>query len=343
MHTIKHCTLAALLTLTACDEQAPAETTLIEGTTRRTPAEWEEQSAVWLQWPASWEGDAVQDSFVAIVEVVAQYEDVHLLAGSDGTQRRGEEALSGVSGSITWHRIDTDSSWMRDNGPRYVEVDGELVIQNWEFDGWGGGFGSVPYDKDNALTDEIAELLGMPLEQVSLIHERGDLEVNGVDTALVSWSVLSQRNPDLSQDEITAQLSAALGVTSVLYTTGFHPLDGTRGHVDGMVRFIDEGTLVVGQDGSALLEDVNTQLSEQIAEHGLDIEIIRMPYADNDPYMNWLVGDGFVLTGTGSDDAAARAHLESYFPGRAVHFIDIEALWYNGGGVHCVTNDQPAG
>ena len=36
------------------------------------------------------------------------------------------------------------------------------------------------------------------------------------------------------------------------------------------------------------------------------------------------------------------AQLNGWFPGRDVHFIDTAALWDNGGGVHCVTNDEPA-
>lgn len=333
-------TLAAFSLLIGCATAQPHETTLIPGADRRTPAEWEPQAAVWLQWPQAYEGARVEASFVEIVSAIAEFETVHLVAHDARTQSSGEAALAGVPGDIRWHIIPNDNSWMRDNGPRYVYVDGELVLQNWEFDAWGGGFGrNIPYDNDNALPDTLAEVLALPLEQVGLVHERGDLEVNGADTAMVSWSVISQRNPSLSREDITDQLKAALGVTSVIYVEGFHPLDGTRGHVDGMARFISEDTIVVGQDGSSLLEDV----AGQIAAQRPDLNIVRMPIGDNDPYLNWLVGDGFVITGAGSDDAAARERLSSYFPGREVRFVDIDALWRNGGGVHCVTNDQPEG
>ncbi len=62
-------------------------------------------------------------------------------------------------------------------------------------------------------------------------------------------------------------------------------------------------------------------------------------------YLNWLVGNGFVITvGFGDDntDAAARKRIEGYCPGRDVHIIEMLASWYDGGGVHCHTNDQPA-
>jgi agmatine deiminase len=38
---------------------------------------------------------------------------------------------------------------------------------------------------------------------------------------------------------------------------------------------------------------------------------------------------------------AARKRIEGYFPGRDVHIIEMFASWYDGGGVHCHSNDQP--
>ena len=61
--------------------------------------------------------------------------------------------------------------------------------------------------------------------------------------------------------------------------------------------------------------------------------------------MNWVVGNGFVIV-VGFDnpvtDAAAKARIESYYPGRDVHVIDMLASWDSGGGAHCHTNDQPS-
>ncbi len=40
-------------------------------------------------------------------------------------------------------------------------------------------------------------------------------------------------------------------------------------------------------------------------------------------------------------DAAAKSQLETLFPGRDVYMLDASSLWKAGGGIHCVTNDQP--
>ncbi len=60
--------------------------------------------------------------------------------------------------------------------------------------------------------------------------------------------------------------------------------------------------------------------------------------------MNCLVGNGFVAAMKFDDESAdseAKTLLESLFPNREIHMIDTGPLWDQGGGVHCVTNDQP--
>ena len=329
---------------TGLESPQPLELTdRVEGTLRRTPAEWEPQAAIWMQWPQSWEGDQVEATFVDIIEVITEYEDVHLLVNDEGDRVRAIAALSAANSSrLQLHVTPTNSSWMRDNGPRYVEVDGQLVMQNWEFDGWGEAWDDASYHTDdNVVPDTVAGWLDLPIEQVSMIHERGDLEVNGSDTAMVNWSVVSDRNPGQSREQLTAMFQEALGVDSVIWAEGFDPLDGTRGHIDGMARFVAEDTILVGQDGGRLME----QVAAQIAEQRPDLRIVRLVADEAAMLMNFLVGNGFVLVGTSGDDdqdAAARRVLEQLFPNREIRFVNVDALWANGGGVHCVTNDQSA-
>ena len=61
-------------------------------------------------------------------------------------------------------------------------------------------------------------------------------------------------------------------------------------------------------------------------------------------YMNWLVGNGFVIVpgfGNPETDIPAKSRIESYFPNRKVYLIEMLSSWAAGGGVHCHTNDQP--
>ena len=335
--------------------------------TIRVPAEWEEQEAVWLQWPGVYE-KTYEPAFAKMSVVIAQYEKLHILYDSTTIRNEARAAITAAGGNpdhanIRWHSIPNDNAWMRDNGPTYVVQDGALRIQDWEFDAWGGGFGSdVLFDQDNAVPGRVGPLVNMPVDHINLVHERGNLEFNGSDAVILNWSVIGdpRRNPGYTKGRAIADMKRYFGVTKVVLLEGYVPDDLTKGHVDGIARFISPTTVVVGQctaasvchpgDSEAAVYD---NAATAIAAAGFTV--IRDPFEgkaryNNGPqfsidYMNWLVGNGFVIAvgfENATTNAAAKARLEAYYPGRTVYVIDMLASWDAGGGAHCHTNDQPA-
>ncbi|MEM9335722.1 MAG: agmatine deiminase family protein [Pseudomonadota bacterium] len=334
---------------------------------KRVPAEWEPQAATWLQWPGRWER-MYEPSFSRISEVITRYQPLHIVVDSKRTQQRARKALTELGAdpdhpNITWHSIPNDNAWMRDNGPVYVIEDGAMRLQNWTFNAWGGAFGEdIPYAADNRVPDRVAEILDLPVDRIDIVHERGNLEFNGDDTVLLNWSTLGDpaRNPGYTRAQAVNDLKTHFGVEQVVMVDGFVEGELTRGHIDGFARFISTDTVVVaqctaasecqpGDDGAGTLYD---QAADTIAEAGF--KVIRDPvlgkvnYRDavfDANYMNWLVGNGFVITvgfGDAALDTAARERIKTYFPDRDVYVIEMLESWYHGGGVHCHTNDQPA-
>ncbi len=334
---------------------------------KRVPAEWEPQAATWLQWPGRWER-TYEPSFARISEVISRYQPLHILVDSKRTMKRARRAIAGIGvdpdhPNIAWHTVPNDSAWMRDNGPVYVIDDGQLRIQNWAFDAWGGAFGEdIPYAADNRVPDQVGEILGLPVDHIDIVHDRGNLEFNGDDTVLLNWSTIGDpaRNPDYSKAQAVADLKQHFGVQRVVMVEGFVEGELTRGHIDGFARFIAPDTVVVAEctaesqcrPGDGAAGSLYDAAATVIADAG--INVIRDPilgtvdYRDavfDTNYMNWLVGNGFVITvGFGDEalDSAARERIESYFPGRKVYVIEMLESWYHGGGVHCHTNDQPS-
>ena len=331
------------------------------------PAEWEPQEAIWLQWPGEWE-KTYEAAFAAFSCIIIQYEKLHVLYQSPQVLHQARAALLSAGCNpdhdlITWHDIPNDSAWMRDNGPVFVEDDGETRVQNWQFDAWGGRFGSdVPYELDNLVPQRVAAYLGMPLDDVSIVHERGNLEFNGVDSVILNWSTLgdAERNPEYTQAQAEADLKHWFGVSQVVFVEGVPEGDRTNGHIDGIARFIATDTVVVGQctatsvckPGDGKTGDLLDRAAQVISDAGF--KVIREPMdgiAEVDGqqfdtnYMNWLVGNGFVITtGYGDErlDNEAKVRLQNYFPGRDVYVLPMLESWAGGGGVHCHTNDQPA-
>ena len=334
---------------------------------RRVPAEWEPQEAIWLQWPGRWE-KSYETAFARMSTAIARYETLHILAASPAVRAEARAAIEREGGdpdhpNIRWHGIASDSAWMRDNGPVYVVEDGAVRVQDWGFDAWGGAFGAgVPYRLDDRVPTEVARAAGLPVEEVGVVHERGNLEFNGAGAVMLNWSVIGdpRRNAGYTRERAEADLKRHFGVSKVVFIEGVPPGDLTNGHIDGIARFIDASTVVVAQCAGAAAcaapgdatAGVFDAAARTVARAGFTV--IRDPVEAtvehrgrtfDTNYMNWLVGDGFVIAvgfGHPEADAAARARLETYFPGRDVHVIEMLESWAAGGGAHCHTNDQPA-
>ena len=62
-------------------------------------------------------------------------------------------------------------------------------------------------------------------------------------------------------------------------------------------------------------------------------------------YVNYYVGNDVVIVPTFNDqnDAQALKIVEGIYPSRKVVGINVEELWEDGGGPHCVTMQQPVG
>ena len=334
--------------------------------TKRVPAEWEPQEAIWMQWPGYWEKN-LEITFAKIADIISRYEKIHILYHSKQIYADAQKALRDIGAdpenkNIYWHKVPYDNAWMRDNGPIYVLNNNELRIQNWNFDAWGGAFGSdISFKLDNAVPDKVGAILDVAVDHIDIVHERGNLEFNGSDTVILNWSTIGDPSRNLNYDKQQAELDLKkhFGVTNVIFIEGIPDGDLTKGHIDGIARFIGPKSEVVLQCTTKSLCPVESKDAEIynnaakiIKEAGFNV--IREPIEGfvnynnqifDTNYMNWLVGNGFVIVpgfGNPDTDIPAKSRIESYFPNRDVHIIEMLSSWAAGGGVHCHTNDQPA-
>ena len=354
--------ITLLISVISTNSQANEDTNKI----KRVPAEWEPQEAIWIQWPGYWEKD-YEMTFAKITNIVSRYEKIHILYHSDPIYLDAQKALRDIEAdpkneNIHWHKVANDNAWMRDNGPVYVLNDNGLRIQNWNFNAWGGAFGSdISFNLDNEVPDKVGAILNMPVDNIDIVHERGNLEFNGLDTVILNWSTIGDPSRNLNYNKKQAELDLKnhFGVTNVIFIEGIPDGDLTKGHIDGIARFINLRTVVVVQCTTKSLclpdskdAEIYDNAAKIIKEAGFNV--IREPIEGfvkynsqmfDTNYMNWLVGNGFVIVpgfGNPETDVPAKSRIESYFPNRDVHLIEMLSSWAAGGGVHCHTNDQPA-
>jgi agmatine deiminase len=139
----------------------------------------------------------------------------------------------------------------------------------------------------------------------------------------------------------------------------YRPEVGTNGHVDVLAAFVQPGTVVVhGQpdpshhDHAVMAENVRRLAAARDAK-GRSLEIITIDApADtvvdgvsiDHSYINFSYVNGGIVMSTFGDavaDAAAMRTLQELHPDRRVIAVDAEPIFRNGGGVHCITQQQP--
>ncbi|HIL79840.1 MAG TPA: agmatine deiminase family protein [Myxococcales bacterium] len=332
---------------------------------RRVPAEWEPQEALWLQWPGPFE-KTYEPAYAEIANIVVQYQPLHILYNSNPIRNQARTAITAAGGNpdhpqITWHAIPNHNAWMRDNGPVYVIENGQMRIQDWVFDAWGGAFGTFPHASDDAAPVAVGAYLGMPVDPVNIVHERGNLEFNGVDTVMLNWNVIGNPNRGngyANKAAAEVDLKNHFGVQRVIWADGPISGDLTAGHIDGIARFIDANRVVIAncttlsqcQPGSP---DDQVYDATALAAETAGFEVLRMDFeatithggsSFDANYMNWGLGNGWVILvgfNNPATDTAAKARLEAWFPDRDVYVVEMLDSWVAGGGVHCHTNDQP--
>jgi agmatine deiminase len=174
----------------------------------------------------------------------------------------------------------------------------------------------------------------------------------------------SNRNPQLSREEIEDYLKSYLGVTKVLWLGEGIVGDDTDGHIDDIARFVAENVIVCAveddpQDANyELLQDNLERLESMTDAHGRAFEIVTLPMPgivggtstntrnlDRLPasYANFYIANNVVLApvfGHPNDRQAVEA-LQRFFPTRRVVPINCEPLVWGMGTIHCVTQQQP--
>ena len=332
------------------------------------PAEWAPHAATWMAFPHNrllWEdewgvslGD-VQDDFVRVADAIARFERVKMVVDPSAVARAGE--LCGTN--IDLVPLPIDDSWCRDSGPTFVcHPRLGLAGVSWRFNAWGG---KSAFGLDEGLGRRILNHLGLECWGTPLASEGGAIQVDGEGTLITTESVLlnRNRNPGATKREVEQILVRLLGVTKIVWLPG--DPDGvtgdmTDGHVDGVCAFARPGLLLVdaSRDPSsayaAVARENRRALELATDARGRTFELIDLyeasEAADAKPevfcasYVNFYLVNGAVIMpayGVAADQDAA-ATLARVFPEREVVPVRISHLACGGGGVHCITQQQPA-
>jgi agmatine deiminase len=303
-------------------------------------------------------------AWTEVARAVAEFEPVTMVADPSETARARRMLGSGIDVV----EAPLDEFWMRDVGPTFVVDDdrpGVLGAVDWVFNGWGAPEWAE-WQLSAGIARFVAAEVGAVLVDSALVNEGGGIHVDGEGTVLLTETVQldPRRNPGLDRARVEAELARTIGVEHAVWlprglTRDYDEL-GTNGHVDIVATIPSPGRLLLHDQldpehpDHAVTRELRELLAAQKDAAGRPFEIVELPapatLRDDDGFVDWsyvnhlVVNGGVVACGFGEEraDADARAILAEAYPGRRVVTVDARPLFARGGGIHCITQQQPA-
>lgn len=337
----------------------------------RMPAETAAHERTWMAFPRTGytlgESPAEQEegyaAWAATAHAIAEFEPVTMVVDPSEMER----ARRMLSGNIELLEAPLDEFWMRDFGPTFVVDDerpGVLGAVNWIFNGWGDP-AWAEWQLSAQIGRTVAESVGAELIPSLLVNEGGGIHVDGEGTVLLTETVQldPRRNRYADKARVEAEMARTIGASHAIWLprglTRDYDEFGTNGHVDIVATITSPGHLLLHAQLDPAHPDfaVTAQLREffrgQRDAAGRAFEVHEIPapatLRDAEGFVDWsyvnhlVVNDGVVACGFGEPEADERAReiLAEVYPGRRVVNVDARPMFDRGGGIHCITQQQP--
>lgn len=328
----------------------------------RFPAEWEKHERTWVAFPHAGYtlGDTERDQTAArqtwanVANAASEFERVSCVINPGDEQN----ARKFLSSEIELVEIPIDDAWIRDSGPSFVVEKGELKAVNWVFNGWGAQ-DWANYKLDAQLAAAVAGHLGVEVIDSKLVNEGGGFHVDGNGTVLLTKTVQLgvERNQGWHQELVEEEIHEKLGTSKALWLERGLTRDyedfGTLGHVDIVACFAPDGRVLIHDQQNPNHPDylVSAEVRKLFISAGYQVVSVPAPEVLRDSqgfvdysYINHYVLNNAVLLCAFDEkrDKDVKAMLRDVYPGREIVLIDSRELFARGGGIHCITQQQPA-
>jgi len=329
------------------------------------PAEWDAHRGTWMAWTCrieAWGGPEgllrAKQAYARVARAIASFEPVTIAARPQDFS----EVKLACAGKTEVFEVVIDDSWARDSGPTMLRgPDGARAGVQWQFNAWGNKY--FPFADDAKFASRVLEREGLKIYRAPLVCEGGAIHVDGEGTLLTTEQTLlnPNRNPELTQQEIEEALSLYTGIRKVIWLGEGFSDDETDGHIDNIACFAGAGRVLLGipqfkshPDYEPVM-DAKRRLLEARDAQGRALEVIELPQPQEKKvdwqgrmlqasYVNFYLPNGGIVMPAFNDlnDEKARAVLADCFPGRDILQVDALDIVEGGGGIHCITQQEPA-
>ncbi len=298
---------------------------------------------------------AAYNAWSNVANAIVKFEPVKMLARAEDLTI----AKSFLDPKIELVACELNDGWMRDIGPTFVKTsENKLFAVDWQFNGWGAQGNWANWDLDDRVASVVAKLENVPSTRSWLVNEGGGFHVNGAGKVLVTETVQlgKGRNPSATKEQVEQELNLLLGTNEVIWfkrgLTRDYEDYGTQGHIDIVACFVNETTVLFHDQQDQCHPDflVSAEVRQTILDAGLTP--LKMPapkilrdevgWVDYSYVNHYLVNGGVILCAFDDEnDEKARATIQNCYPDREIVMVDAREIFARGGGIHCITQQQP--
>ena len=355
------------------------------------PAEFAKQALIMFVWPdesTDWQGEGlfnIQNTYLELIHKAALFLSPWVICRSTKIQSQIEQQLRKTRHPVYFSRCEYNDTWIRDYGPIVTKTTDTSIeythtVNRFVFNGWGNKYAHeadaqvcrnlwdqgafhehyLPLLRSNSAVLQH-EAAVMQFKSHECILEGGSIDVNGQGTLITSESCLLNKNRgNRSKQHMETTLAELLGIE------GFHWIaegellgDDTDAHIDTLVRFVNQDTLIVQSCDKPADPHFNSlsAMCEALASlrspKNEPYRIVKLPLPEARyntqgerlpaTYANFtLVNNGilFPIYDCPEDEEAIKI-MSAACPTHQIVPINANALIEGSGSIHCATMQLP--
>jgi len=187
--------------------------------------------------------------------------------------------------------------------------------------------------------DMVCDWLNIKTIKTDIILDGGNV-IKSKNCVILTDKIVSENKFGYDKNQLINQLEELFEVEHIILIPW--PKAEEYGHTDGMLRFIDEKTVLINE------VEKTTKLEKALKEHGLNWEYIRYevknPNVDlNWGYINFLQTKDLILLPKFdiNEDEQALEKMKDYFPDYArknhIAMVNMNNIVVHGGALNCIS------
>ena len=308
----------------------------------RAQAEYEANHGILIRWGSY---NALHTSMVVPLTTADPPSTVWIVVSGAAQQSSATTALQGGGANMSHVRFvtaATDSVWIRDYGPRFIQDSGRRGISDHTY--------NRPRPNDNNFPGVFGAQLGEPVYAMPLIHGGGNFHLFRTRDAYMTRLIVDE-NPGRTEQEIKDIYALYQGLDLTLTNPFPASYDSTQ-HIDMWMLPLGDDKVLIGDyavtEGSGVPKSVSDATATLMESRGYTV--YRTPGwrtgGAHYTYTNAVMVNNVVLTcrfggANAARDAQALATFQSALPDRDIVQVDCSGIIGQAGAIHCIVMHVP--